>query len=149
MNFFEHQDQARRQTRRMLALFVVAVVAIVAVIDLVVVIGLGHGRASSGGIAFLSLLVLGVIGSGSMYRIATLRGGGAAVAAQLGAREVRNDTTDFAYRRLRNVIEEMAIAAGVPVPAIFVLEEEGGINAFAAGYAPADAAITVTRGALD
>jgi Zn-dependent protease with chaperone function len=62
---------------------------------------------------------------------------------------VPNDTGDFACRRLRNVIEELAIAAGVPVPQVFVLEEEAGINAFAAGYAPADAAITVTRGALD
>ncbi|MGN6518625.1 MAG: M48 family metallopeptidase [Dokdonella sp.] len=149
MNFFAHQDQARRQTRRMVAMFALAVVAIVVVIDLVVVIGLGHGRASPGGIAFISLLVLAVIASGSMYRIATLRGGGAAVAAQLGAREVPHDTGEFAYRRLRNVVEEIAIAAGVPVPQVFVLEDEAGINAFAAGYAPADAAITVTRGALD
>ncbi|MBA8889777.1 Zn-dependent protease with chaperone function [Dokdonella fugitiva] len=149
MNFFAHQDQARRQTRRMLAMFVLAVVAIVVAIDLVVVIGIGHGRASAGGIAVVSALVLGVIAMGSTYRIATLRGGGAAVAAQLGAREVPNDTGEFAYRRLRNVVEEIAIAAGVPVPQVFVLEGEAGINAFAAGYAPADAAITVTRGALD
>ena len=149
MNFFEHQDQARRQTRRMLVMFALAVVGIVFVIDLVVIIGVGHGRASGGGIAFLSLLVLGVIASGSMYRIATLRAGGAAVAAQLGATEVPHDSGNFAYRRLRNVVEELAIAAGVPVPQVFVLEDEAAINAFAAGYTPADAAITVTRGALD
>ncbi|MCB1577879.1 MAG: M48 family metallopeptidase, partial [Xanthomonadales bacterium] len=59
------------------------------------------------------------------------------------------DTTEFAYRRLRNVIEEIAIASGVPVPEIFVLEEETAINAFASGYTPADAAVTVTRGCLD
>jgi len=100
MNFFEHQERARRQTRRMLAMFVVAVFLIVIAIDLVVIIGVGHGRASGSGIAVLSLLVVGVIASGSMYRIATLRGGGAAVAAQLGAREVPNDTGDFAYRRV-------------------------------------------------
>ncbi|HEY6942399.1 M48 family metallopeptidase [Dokdonella sp.] len=149
MNFFAHQEQARRQTRRMLAMFALAVVAIVVAIDLVVVIGLGHGRASAGGLAVVSALVLGVIGIGSAYRVATLRAGGAAVAAQLGAREVADDNGDFAYRRLRNVVEEIAIAAGVPVPLVFVLEDEAGINAFAAGYAPADAAITVTRGALD
>ena len=149
MNFFAHQDQARRQTRRMLVMFAVAVCAIVLLIDLVVLVGFGHARASPGAVAFVSLIVLGAIASGSMYRIATLRGGGAAVAAQLGARAVPNDTGDFAYRRLRNVVEELAIAAGVPVPQVFVLEEEAGINAFAAGYAPADAAITVTRGALD
>jgi len=149
MNFFAHQDLARRQTRRMLVLFALAVVSIVLLIDAVVLLGFGHGRAGPGGFVVLSLLVIGVIGSGSLYRIATLRGGGAAVAAQLGAREVPNDTGDFTYRRLRNVIEELAIAAGVPVPQVFVLEDERGINAFAAGYAPADAAITVTRGALD
>lgn len=148
MNFFAHQDQARRQTRRMLAMFVLAVVAIVLAVDLVVIV-LGHGRASTAGLAIISALVLCVIGTGSAYRIATLRAGGAAVAAQLGARAVPSDTREFAYRRLRNIVEEIAIAAGVPVPQVFVLEDEAGINAFAAGYTPADAAITVTRGALD
>jgi hypothetical protein len=62
---------------------------------------------------------------------------------------VPEDTTDFNLRRLRNVVEEIAIASGVPVPRIFVLEHEAGINAFAAGYAPADAVIAVTRGALE
>jgi Zn-dependent protease with chaperone function len=148
MNFFDHQDQARKQTRRMLLLFAVAVAAIVLAIDLLIAM-VGHGRAQPGAYIAISLLVLGVIGLGSMYRVATLRGGGSAVALQLGARPVPNDTGDFTYRRLRNVIEEISIAAGVPVPEIYVLEDEEGINAFAAGYAPADAAITVTRGALD
>ena len=75
--------------------------------------------------------------------------GGSAVALQLGATPVPADTDRFAYRRLRNVIEEIAIASGVPVPEIFVLEEETAINAFASGYTPADAAVTVTRGCLD
>ena len=136
MNFFAHQDLARRQTRRMLVMFAFAVIAIVLLVDVVVLAGFGHGRAGPGGFVLLSLLVLGVIGAGSMYRIATLRGGGAAVAAQLGAREITDDTGDFAYRRLRNVIEELAIAAGVPVPQVFVLEDEPGINAFAAGSNP-------------
>ncbi|MFI4970914.1 MAG: M48 family metallopeptidase, partial [Lysobacterales bacterium] len=97
----------------------------------------------------LSAFVVLMIGLGSLYRIATLRGGGAVVARELGGVPVPGDTGNFAYRRLRNVIEEIAIAAGVPVPEIFVLEEEAGINAFASGYAPTDAAVTVTRGALD
>jgi len=149
MNFFAHQDRARRQTRRMLAMFAFAVVAIVLLVDLLVIVGLAHGQVRPRGIAVLSVLVFGVIATGSLYRIATLRAGGAAVAAQLGAIEVPHDTGDFAYRRLRNIVEELAIASGVPVPQVFVLEQEAGINAFAAGYAPADATITVTRGALD
>ena len=90
-----------------------------------------------------------MIGLGSLYRIASLRGGGEPVALQFGGAPVPEDTTDFNLRRLRNVVEEIAIASGVPVPKIYVLEHESAINAFAAGYSPSDAAIAVTRGALD
>src|SRR5690606_28853683 len=89
------------------------------------------------------------IGMGSLYRVASLRAGGDAVAMQLGGVPVPEDTTDPSLRRLRNVVEEVAIASGVPMPALFVLEHESGINAFAAGYAPSDAAVAVTRGALE
>ena len=156
MNFFAHQDQARRQTRRLLWLFALAIVAIVAAIDGVLIVALdidnasdAHGSVGWSGLFAVSACVVLVIGLGSLYRTASLRGGGGVVARQLGAIPVPTDTGNFAYRRLRNVIEELAIAAGVPVPEIFVLEDEAGINAFAAGYAPTDAAVTVTRGALD
>ncbi len=151
MNFFAQQDAAKRQTRRMLLLVALAVFGVVVATDLVLLLAFaGDGATPSlGGMLGLSLVVGGTICLGSLYRIATLRGGGAAVARGLGATPVPVDTTDFTYRRLRNVIEEIAIASGVPVPELFVLEEEAGINAFAAGYTPADAAVTVTRGALD
>ena len=152
MNFFAHQELARRQTRRMLVLFGVAVLLIVVATDFVLLFALGGVGALAvgpGGLLLVSLFVLSVIGCGSLYRIATLRGGGAAVARGLGGVPVATDTTHFAYRRLRNVVEELAIASGVPVPEVFVLEEEAGINAFASGYTPSDAAVTVTRGALD
>ena len=152
MNFFAHQEQARRQTRRMLVMFALAVIAIVIAIDAVLVIAFGsdvNGGIGSTGLFAASLVIVLVIGLASLYRIVTLRGGGSAVALQLGGRPVAADTADFTYRRLRNVVEEIAIAAGVPVPDIFVLEEEAAINAFASGYVPTDAAVTVTRGALD
>jgi Zn-dependent protease with chaperone function len=157
MNFFEHQEQARRQTRRMLFLFALAVLAIVAATDVVVLfaIGLdeshraGAATTSWGAIVVLSFFVATAILLGSAYRIATLSGGGGTVARELGGTETTSATDNFAYKRLRNVVEEMAIASGVPVPRIFVLENEAGINAFASGYSPNDAAITVTRGALD
>lgn len=151
MNFFEHQERARRQTRRMLWLFALAVAAIVLVIDFVVLMATGFeaGRVRWQAVLFVSAVVVLVIQLGSLYRVATLRAGGKAVALGLGAVPVPPAGDDFVYRRLRNVVEEIAIASGVPVPEIFVLEEEAGINAFAAGYAPTDAAITVTRGALD
>jgi len=140
----------------MLILFALAVAAIVAATDLVVLFALGLDSASDAeghlqwpGLFFLSALIVAVILLGSLYRVATLRGGGAAVARELGGTPVESGTGNFAYQRLRNVVEEIAIASGVPVPEIFVLEDEAGINAFASGYTPADAAVTVTRGALD
>lgn len=164
MNFFEHQEHARRRTRRLLWLFALAVLAIVVAVDAAVLAGLGLAsqremaavggaggllRAHPGLLAGASLITLATIGLASLTRMATLRGGGAAVAKALGATPVSEDSSDFQYRRLRNVVEEIAIASGVPVPAIYVMEQEAGINAFAAGWSPADAAVTVTRGTLE
>lgn len=136
-------------------LFALAVLCTVGAVDLVLMLAFGGLGADDTPVDFWVALVLstlitvGIIGCASLFRIASLRGGGAAVAQQLGATAVPEDTTDFSLRRLRNVVEEVAIASAVPVPQIFVLEQEAAINAFAAGYAPSDAAITVTRGALD
>jgi Zn-dependent protease with chaperone function len=155
MNFFAQQERARSHTKRMLFLFVLAVVAIVGAVDFVMLIAFGaigrHGHAGSpaGALAVSTLLVLAVIGLSTLYKVSTLRSGGAAVARQFGATQIEERTQDFAHRRLRNVIEEIAIASGVPVPEIYVLQDESAINAFAAGYTPADAAVTVTQGCLD
>ena len=154
MNFFEHQAAARRQSSGLVLLFVLAVAGIVLAVDLAVLLAVGgFGDAEPGTLAgvlvFASVATLAVIGLGSLYRVASLRSGGEAVALQLGATPVPEHTTDFNLRRLRNVVEEIAIASGVPVPRLYVLEREAGINAFAAGYSPADAVVAVTRGALD
>lgn len=146
MNFFERQAQARRNTTRLVVLFVLAVLGIVIAVDLGVALVFG---ANATLLAMASLLTTGVIGIGSMYRLASLRGGGEPVAQQMGGVPVPEDTTDHHLRRLRNVVEEMSIASGVPVPKIYVMEHEAGINAFAAGYSPSDAVIAVTRGALE
>jgi Zn-dependent protease with chaperone function len=146
MNFFEHQAAARRGSGRLVLLFALAVAGIVLAVDLATLVVTG---GSIGAVVFATLATLAVIGLGSLYRIASLRGGGAVVAAQMGGTWVPEDTRDPALRRLRNVVEEIAIASGVPVPKLFVMENEAGINAFAAGYGTSDAAIAVTRGALD
>jgi Zn-dependent protease with chaperone function len=130
-------------------LFALAVVAVVAAIDLLIVGVFGGGEGTAGLLVFTTLATLAVIGGASMYRIASLRGGGEAVALQFGGTPVPEDTTDRYLRRLRNVVEEIAIASGVPMPGLYVLEHESAINAFAAGYSPSDAAIAVTRGALE
>ena len=160
MNFFAQQERARSHTRRMLILFVLAVVAIVGAVDLVLMIAfgaIGHdrqhrlnfGAVQPQAIFWASAAVLLLIGLCTMYKVASLRGGGGVVARQLGGVLIEPGTSDPGYKRLRNVVEEIAIASGVPVPEIYVLEDEQAINAFAAGYTPSDAAVTVTRGTLE
>ena len=144
MNFFEHQAAARRASTRLVLLFALAVLGIVLAVDFI-----AYAAAGAGVLLPATLGTLAIIGLGSLYRIASLRGGGEPVALQMGGVPVPEDTTDFNLRRLRNVVEEIAIASGVPVPRIYVLEHEQAINAFAAGYTPSDAVIAVTRGALD
>ncbi len=146
MNFFERQARARRSTTRLVLLFALAVAGIVVAVDLGVMLVFG---SDPGLLAASTVLALGVIGVGSLYRVASLGGGGESVAQQMGGVPVPEDTTDLHLRRLRNVVEEMSIASGVPVPKIYVMEHEPGINAFAAGYSTSDAVIAVTRGALD
>ena len=163
MNFFEQQDQARRQTRWLLVLFGLAVIAIVVAIDLAVLVGFGLGSVQDGEVQSLrqmvslnrSLLIgatvatLLVIAGASLFRIWRLKSGGGRVAVELGGVPIPPESSDPLHRRLRNVVEEIALASGVPVPEIYVLERESGINAFAAGFTPADAAVAVTRGALE
>jgi Zn-dependent protease with chaperone function len=144
MNFFEHQAAARRTSTRLVLLFALAVLGIVLAVDVV-----AYAMFGPDALVLATLATLAIIGLGSLYRIASLRGGGEPVALQMGGVPVPEDTTDFNLRRLRNVVEEIAIASGVPVPRIYVLEHEQAINAFAAGYTPSDAVVAVTRGALD
>ena len=156
MDFFAQQARVRGSSRRLVVLFVLAVVAIVATIDAVVWLTMGHHAADGEPVASnLPLLfassaaVIAGIGLSSLFRIMSLSGGGKAVAESVGAVPVPPDTRDPQLRRLRNVIEEVAIAAGVPVPDIYLMADEAGINAFAAGYSASDAAVCVTRGCLD
>ncbi|MEO6364883.1 MAG: M48 family metallopeptidase [Luteimonas sp.] len=153
MNFFEQQAAARKSSTRLVVLFALAVVGIVLAVDFAAWLAFGGASGEPGEtgglLAFTTLATIGIIGLGSMYRIASLRGGGEPVALQFGGVAVPENTTDTQLRRLRNVVEEIAIASGVPVPRIFVLEHEAGINAFAAGYSPSDAVVAVTRGALE
>ncbi len=152
MNFFERQTAVRTQSKRLVLLFAMAVFGVVLAVDLVLLLALGGFTEGVNPFPILvmsTLAVLAVIGCATLFRMSSLRTGGAAVAHQLGATPVPENTTDYHLRRLRNVVEEIAIASGVPVPQIFVLNDEAGINAFAAGYSPSDAAVAVTRGALN
>ncbi len=158
MNFFEHQDRARRQSRFLVFLFGMAVVAIIIAVNAVVLASLGMSQyaegidfwlANAGLMFWTTALTAATICLASAYRSVQLRAGGGEIARSLGGTLVDPSTTDPLRRRLYNVVEEMAIASGVPMPEVYVLEHEQGINAFAAGYSPADAAVAVTRGTLE
>jgi len=155
MDFFGHQERARKSTRWLVVLFVLAVLAIVASIWfaasalLLVTDTRSDGPADWQVLVAVTAVTLFVIASAMLWKTAQLRSGGARVATLLGGTPVSMDPTDPKERMLRNLVEEMSIASGVPVPEIFVLEHESGINAFAAGWTPADAAVAVTRGCLE
>jgi Zn-dependent protease with chaperone function len=157
MNFFTAQEKARRSTRWLVLWFALAALATVA--SLYAITGLlvqwrallqgqeigwtGHPLAFW--VAVISALV---IPAGSGYKLMQLSQGGAVVARDLGARRVHPITQDFSERQLLNVVEEMAIASGVPVPEVWVMDEEFSINAFAAGTEPSNAVLGVSRGCL-
>jgi len=155
MNFFRAQDDARSRTTKLVVLLVIAIVALIGGLYALAVVG--SSKVSRGGTLdwwqpelFLgtSGVALLVIVAGSLIRISALSAGGASIAIGLGGRQIHGRGASPGERRLLNVVEEMAIASGLPVPACYVLEDPG-INAFAAGNDPKDAVIGVTRGALD
>jgi Zn-dependent protease with chaperone function len=152
MDFFQAQADAERRSSLLIVLFAAAVLAIIVAIYAAIhlVAGPGLGRPFQPALfAVVAAGVLLVVGAGSAFRTLQLRRGGPAVAELLGGRRVSAQASDADERRLVNVVEEMAIASGVPVPAIYVLDGEMGINAFAAGHTIHDAAVAVTRGTLE
>ncbi|MBB6431237.1 M48 family metallopeptidase [Algisphaera agarilytica] len=167
MDFFDHQDVARKKTGRLVLLMFLAVVSIIALIYGVVLIAaiqLQGQSVSSGAngvhsfgtpdLPYLTLLgatavgVLVVVGSGSLFKTSQLSAGGRVVAESMGGRVIETDTTDPDERRVLNVVHEMAIASGAPVPAVYIMDQENAINAFAAGWSLDDAVIGVTRGCV-
>ena len=164
MDFFEHQAVARRKTGRLVLMFIAAVVGIIALSYLAVAIGVmalnGQRRGPQAHGAEMSLwnpLLLVAVGGAvilivtfsSMVRMGQLSGGGRVVAESMGGQLVNRGTSDPAEQKLLNVVEEMAIASGVPVPDVYVMQHEQGINAFAAGFTHKHAVIGVTRGCID
>ncbi len=159
MDFFEHQEVARKKTHLLVFYFILALIGIIAAVYalavFIFVILEPEGKGSVGlHLWDPSILIFSAGGTAAVVFLAStfktlqLSGGGEVVARELGGREVDINTTDFHERRLLNLVEEMAIATGVPVPTVFVMDSEDSINAFAAGKSPSDAVIGVTRGCM-
>lgn len=162
MNFFESQDRVRKNTFRLVLLFALAVAALIAMTNLLVMAVFGYinsQQLQDGGtlvrqmdwqtFAAVSVGVAVVVLAGSLYKIMALSAGGKVVAESLGGQLIPQNTADLKQRKLLNVVEEMAIASGTPPPPVYLLADEPGINAFAAGFSPRDAVIAVTQGAID
>ncbi|KAF1070571.1 MAG: Protease HtpX [Pseudomonas citronellolis] len=155
MNFFEHQERARKQTGKLILLMALAVIALVSITSLVLGWLLHHlsrqplpiDLSGTRLYGYIALTIIGVVVFGAYFKHRQLSAGGRVVAERLGGRLINLSASNLEERRLLNVVEEMAIASGSPVPAVYVLEERG-INAFAAGMTPRDAVIGITREAL-
>src|ERR1700679_2715155 len=170
MDFFQRQEQARRKTKWLVLYFSLAVISMIVMIYCVswfafqYVDSRHHHYYTDGPVqmqmemqanfwdpklfAGVVLGTLAVIICGSTYKTMALAGGGGAVAESLGGRLVASNTTDPDEPKLLNVVEEMAIASGTPMPQVYVLDDEKGINAFAAGHTPGDAVVAVTHGCM-
>jgi Zn-dependent protease with chaperone function len=158
MDFFASQDVARRNSKLLLALFLLAVFGLAAMTNVLVFFLINFQdsyRLSTGDYFYTAQMCVAVtigvvilVAVGSLYRIVSLRGGGATVAESLNGVLLVGGTDDLRKRRLLNIVEEMAIASGTPVPPVYIIPETS-INAFAAGYSPGDAVIGVTLGAIE
>lgn len=177
MDFFSEQDQARRSSKLLIVLFSIAVIILIVLTNVLVAMALwlldeqlvGNYQAYQNAIDTLNyqgtrgivhyfsvqkfflitLFVCGVIGSAIAFKSIQLSGGGKKIAEKLGGRRLLPNTNAIDEKRVLNVVEEMALASGMPTPSVYLLDNEIGINAFAAGSTPADAVIGITRGCLD
>jgi len=167
MNFFEQQDIARRNTRLLVLLFLAAVLLLIILTNLAVAGFMWFGQdyniysgsserfgaflANFGWTRFASIgfAVAATVAMVALLKWLSLSSGGKVVAESMGGTRILPGTFDPAERRCLNVVEEIALAATMPVPPVYVMNDERGINAFAAGLTPADAVVAVTRGTID
>ena len=161
MNFFKAQDKARRNTNRLIFLFALAVICLIILTNLLFIgtfayLGLDESASffnvvidvyDPQVVIVISIGVTLLISIGSLYKMAALSKGGPAIAEMLGGKLISQSTTVAEERKLLNIVEEMSIAAGMPIPQVYVLEELS-INAFAAGQSQSNTVIGVTRGSI-
>ena len=145
MNFYEHQDRAERRTKFIVFLFVLAVLCIV----LIVVIPVGLASEwEPAVVAVTAVVCLLIVGIATLVKLGQLRGGGSVVAEMMGGTQLQRGGSTQSEKRVQNIVEEMAIASGMPVPPVYIMEDDS-INAFAAGWSVNSAVISVTRGCIE
>ncbi|HEY9808519.1 MAG TPA: M48 family metallopeptidase [Halomicronema sp.] len=157
MTFFEYQDRAHQNTQKLIGLFILSLLAIILSLYGATLLALSissNGKTTlvlwDAHLFFLvAIPTILIICTGSGYKLFQLRQGGKTIALDLGGRRIYSDTKNPAEKQLLNVVQEMAIASGISTPAVYILDRENGINAFAAGFTPKDAVIGVTRGCLE
>lgn len=158
MDFFEQQSRARRQTRLLLVQFLLATTGILVLINVAIwgsmrlfqqipAMGFLQWLSTTPGVS-TSILILILITVGCVQRALELRKGGAMIAIQAGALPAQTRIAEPKVRRLMNVVEEMGIASGTPLPRVFILPDAS-INAFVAGSELRNTALVVTEGSLD
>ncbi len=162
MNFFESQERARKHTTLLIVLFGVAVIALIVMANvlILVVFGVVNSQQLRDGQSFVAQMdwkMVATVGAGvsvvvlvgSLYKMVALSAGGKVVAESLGGQLIPRNTEEPNQRKLLNVVDEMAIASGTPAPPVYLLANEPGINAFAAGFSPRDAVLGITQGAIE
>ncbi|RVD76340.1 M48 family metalloprotease [Pseudomonas koreensis] len=155
MNFFEQQRQAKNQTARLINMMILSIVMLIGLTSLPFVFSGFEDYLSGTGSLLDAFMALGVIATivggivviGGLLKYRELRAGGKVVAEKLGGRWLNGFAMTPGEKRLMNVVEEMAIASGSVMPAVYLLPDQS-INAFAAGFTPEDAVIGVTQGAV-
>ena len=164
MDFFSNQIEAHKKTKLLIVLFALAVISIICLIHFAAILLIPSTLLSSETVSpaeklatiwnptifsYSAIITLLIITVGSIYKTVVLRGGGKTVATTLGGKLVSSDAVAPLERRLLNIVEEMSIASGLPVPPVYLMPNESSINAFAAGYSPRDAVIGVTKGCIE
>lgn len=151
-DFFTQQEQAKKRTFLLVALFVVAVILLIGLTAFLALLFFGEPNLNQSNLDILFLstaVVLGGVTGAMLFKFHQLKAGGRYIAERLGGTLLNPNSTNPTERRVLNVVEEMALAANMPVPPVYLLKNEPGINAFAAGYSPQDAVIGITQGSVD
>jgi len=158
MDFFSRQAKAIKQTRILVVFFVIALVLITVAVNFIFYLVLATQTSSATELdswlqqdywIYISLITFAVIILTSLFRSWQINSNPSAIIKMMEATPVTPSTTNPKQKQLVNLVEEMAIASGMPIPKIYIMKNEQGFNAFVSGLKPSAAILVVTQGLLD